>query len=115
VEVLYHDSHLPDLADSIFVHDPVLLTNKGVIQLRMGKPLRRGEESALRKYINSLGVPTVSVLSRNASVLSLSISFSFFLSLHPSLFFQLYELHGDATAEGGDTLWLDEHTLAVGR
>lgn len=60
VEVYHHDSKLSDLADSIFVHDPVLITNKGVIQLRMGKPLRRGEEAALTKYINSLGVPTVS-------------------------------------------------------
>ncbi len=39
-----HGHALPELDDSIFVHDPVLTTNDGVIQLRMGKPLRRGEE-----------------------------------------------------------------------
>jgi N-dimethylarginine dimethylaminohydrolase len=50
----------------------------------MGKPLRRGEETALERKLNSIGVPT------------------------------LYRLHGEATAEGGDTLWLNEHLLAVG-
>ncbi len=42
--MINHGYALPELSDSIFVHDPVLTTNGGVIQLRMGKPLRRGEE-----------------------------------------------------------------------
>jgi dimethylargininase len=85
VEVLYHAALMPEHADAIFVHDPVLVTSKGAIILRMGKVLRRGEEDAIQAALDKLGIPT------------------------------LYKLHGDATAEGGDTLWLDETTLAIGR
>ena len=84
VEVVYHDAPLPDHADAIFVHDPALLTERGAILLRMGKALRQGEEAALGLSLRRLGVPI------------------------------LYELSGAATAEGGDLLWLDERTLAVG-
>ena len=44
VDVLYHDDRAPDKADDIFVHDPAIVTDRGAIVLRMGKPLRRGEE-----------------------------------------------------------------------
>ena len=84
VEVLYHDAPLPDHADAIFVHDPALLTERGAIILRMGKALRQGEEAALALSLRRLGVPILS------------------------------ELSGAAMAEGGDLLWLDERTLAVG-
>lgn len=84
-EVLVHDAPLPDRADSVFVFDPALVTDAGVVVLRMGKDLRRGEEEALAAFLERHGVP---VLGR---------------------------LQGEATAEGGDTLWLDHDTLAVGR
>jgi len=85
VEVLYHDAPLPKHADAIFVHDPILITDHGAIVLRMGKALRRGEEDAIADMVKTLGIPI------------------------------LYQLHGDATAEGGDMLWIDEKTLVVGR
>jgi N-dimethylarginine dimethylaminohydrolase len=84
VEVVYHDAALTDHADAIFVHDPALITDRGAIILRMGKPLRSGEEEAMAVTFRRLGVP-----------------------IH-------YRLHGEATAEGGDLLWLDERTLCVG-
>ena len=84
VEVVYHAEPLPDHADAIFVHDPVLMTDRGAIILRMGKPLRIGEEAAMEATLRRLGVP-----------------------IH-------YRLSGEATAEGGDLLWLDERTLCVG-
>ncbi len=84
VEVAYHDVALPDHADAIFVHDPVIVTDRGAIILRMGKRLREGEEAAMAAMLQRLDVPI------------------------------LYTLHGQARAEGGDLLWLDEHTLAVG-
>ena len=83
-EVVYHDASLPQHADAIFVHDPVIVTDQGAIILRMGKALRRGEEAALEQTLAGMGVP-----------------------IH-------YRLHGDALAEGGDLLWIDEQTLAVG-
>lgn len=84
-EVIYHDVPLPDHADAIFVHDPAIVTNRGAIILRMGKALRKGEEDALAATFERLGIP-----------------------IH-------YTLHGDALAEGGDLLWLDEEALAVGQ
>ena len=84
-EVVYHDAPLPNHADAIFVHDPVLVCDAGAIILQMGKPLRVGEEAAIGQTLQKMGVP-----------------------IH-------YQLHGAATAEGGDCLWLDEKTLAVGQ
>lgn len=83
-EVIYHDEHLPDHADSIFVFDPALITDQGAVILSMGKDLRRGEEEAMARCLEAAGVP-----------------------IH-------YRLHGGATAEGGDLLWVDPNTLAVG-
>lgn len=85
VEVLYHDQPLPDHSDSVFVFDPVLVTDEGTLVLSMGKERRRGEEDPLARSLQDCGVP---VFGR---------------------------LEGDARAEGGDTLWLDHDTLAVGR
>jgi len=83
-EILVHDEHLPDHADAVFVHDPALVTDHGAVVLRMGKELRRGEEEAIEASLKGHGVPT------------------------------LGRLTDDARAEGGDLLWLDESTLAVG-
>ena len=85
VEVIYHKEPLPRHADAIYVHDPVLITNWGAILLRMGKELRRGEEAAMKNTLVSLNIPI------------------------------LHELSEQSFAEGGDTLWLDEKTLIVGR
>jgi len=85
VEVLFHDEPLPDHADAVFVFDPALVTDAGTVLLSMGKGLRRGEEEALGRSLQRHGVP---VLGR---------------------------IEGDGRVEGGDTLWLDHDTLAVGR
>ncbi|MEA3239915.1 MAG: arginine deiminase family protein [Candidatus Bipolaricaulota bacterium] len=84
-EVIYHDCLQPDRADAIYVHDPAIITDRGAIILRMGKALRRGEEEAIEKKLAEIGVPI------------------------------LYRMHGEATAEGGDLLWIDHDTLAVGQ
>jgi len=84
-EVLFHETTLPDHADAIFTHDPVIVTDEGAVILRMGKEQRRGEEAAIAKTLEELGVPILATLE------------------------------GEATAEGGDLLWLDHDTLAVGR
>ncbi len=84
VEVLVHDTPLPALSDSVFVFDPVLVTEAGTLVLSMGKTLRRGEEDALATFLEGEGVP---VLAR---------------------------IVGEGRVEGGDTMWLDHDTLAVG-
>lgn len=85
VEVLYHEAPLPGRSDSLFVFDPALVTDRGTLVLSLGKELRRGEEEPLARTLQDCGVP---VFGR---------------------------LQGDARAEGGDTMWLDHDTLAVGR
>ena len=84
-EVLYHETSLPDHADAIFTHDPVIVTDAGAVVLRMGKVDRRGEEAAIATTLEALDVPILATLE------------------------------GEATAEGGDLVWLDHQTLAVGR
>jgi N-dimethylarginine dimethylaminohydrolase len=84
-EVIYHDEPQPDHADAIFAFDPALVTDKGAIMLSMGKPQRRGEEAAMARRFTTLGIPVLASLS------------------------------GDARAEGGDLLWLDHDTLAIGQ
>lgn len=85
VKVHYHKAALPHHADALFVHDPLFMTDYGAIVLRMGKELRRGEEAALRDTIKAMNIPV------------------------------FLELSGKATAEGGDMLWVDQKTLAIGR
>lgn len=84
VEVLYHDEPQEERADAIFVYDPVLMTGTGAVVLSLGKELRRGEEDVLARRLSDLGVPL------------------------------LHRLRGEARAEGGDCVWIDRETLAVG-
>lgn len=83
-EVIFHDEYLSEHADSVFVHDPVLVCDQGAVILKMGKVLRRGEEAAIGASLESAGVP-----------------------IH-------YRMQADALCEGGDLLWVDQNTLAVG-
>ncbi|MBX0329586.1 amidinotransferase [Oscillochloris sp. ZM17-4] len=83
-EVIEQAVAQPGRADAIFVHDPALVTDAGAIILSMGKPLREGEPEAMAEAFAALDIPIHARLS------------------------------GEARAEGGDLLWLDHDTLAVG-
>jgi len=85
VEVYHGQEPQPQRLDSIFVFDPVLVTNARVIVGRMDKALRQGEESLLARALTRLGVSI------------------------------LHTLTGEATLEGGDVLWLDPDTLIIAR
>jgi N-dimethylarginine dimethylaminohydrolase len=71
--------------DSIYVHDPVLITDAGAVILQTGKVARRGEGPAMEDALKSWGVPILGTIE------------------------------GGATAEAGDMVWLDSRTLLVGR
>ena len=71
--------------DAIYVYDPALVADDGAVMLRPGKEGRRGE---------------VEVMAADFVETGLSIG---------------GRLVAPATAEGGDTIWLDERTLLVGR
>lgn len=70
--------------DSVYVHDPVIITRRGAILCRMGKPARSGEPAALAAYLASLGIPVLGAIE------------------------------GQGLLEGGDVSWVDERTVAVG-
>jgi N-dimethylarginine dimethylaminohydrolase len=70
--------------DSIYVHDPVIITEKGVILCSMGKQARRGECAAVAEYMAELDIEIIGAIT------------------------------GEGRVEGGDVVWLDGRTLAVG-
>lgn len=71
--------------DSIYARDALLVTNKGAILCSMGKELRRGEPEAAGDFLSELGIPVLGAIT------------------------------GEGRLEGGDVIWLDERTLAVGQ
>lgn len=73
------------LADSMFTHDPSLMTDHGAVILRMGKTLRLPENDLHEAAYRKAGIP---ILGR---------------------------IQAPGTVEGGDCVWIDKGTLAVGR
>lgn len=70
--------------DSIYTRDASLICDAGAILCRMGKPARRGEPAAHGEVYGALSVPVVGAIE------------------------------APGTLEGGDVVWLDSGTLAVG-
>jgi dimethylargininase len=71
--------------DSVYVFDPLLITDRGAVALRPGKETRRGEEAALERWTVAAGIPT------------------------------LGRIESPGTVEGGDTMWLRPDLLCIGR
>ncbi|HVD10412.1 MAG TPA: arginine deiminase family protein [Gaiellaceae bacterium] len=84
-EVVLAETPLGVCPDAIYVYDPSLVTSRGAILLRPGKEGRQAEVEAMTADLVEAGVPIAG------------------------------RLEAPATAEGGDTVWLDERTLLVGR
>lgn len=71
--------------DSIYVRDAAVVSPRGVILCNMGKPARGNEPRVNGRALERAGLPVIGAIE------------------------------GDGRLEGGDVLWLDQHTLAVGR
>lgn len=84
-EILYLEPDDRTGLDSLYTHDPALITDRGMIIFQTGKVARRGEGPALAEGLRAWNVPVLATID------------------------------GDATAEGGDLIWLDAHTLLAGR
>lgn len=84
-EVLFATADVAGDPDAVYTCDPAIMSDRGAIVLRPGKRGRRPESAALSEDLRALGVPVA------------------------------FEMAEPATAEGGDTMWLDERTLLVGR
>ena len=52
--------------DSVYVFDPLLVTDRGAVPLRPGKPTRLGEEPALERWTTSQGIPTLGRIAVHA-------------------------------------------------
>ncbi|MGE6376448.1 dimethylarginine dimethylaminohydrolase family protein [Peribacillus muralis] len=70
--------------DSLYAHDPVKFTSEGAIILKSGKELRQPEAHVYKHFCMDKDIPIIG------------------------------ELTGDAVADGGDLVWLDDRTLVVG-
>jgi dimethylargininase len=84
-EVLFASSDVAGDPDAVYVCDPAIMSDRGAMVLRPGKVGRRVESTAIAEDLTAVGVPVA------------------------------FEMAEPATAEGGDTMWLDESTLLIGR
>ncbi|TPM27482.1 dimethylarginine dimethylaminohydrolase family protein [Mesorhizobium sp. B2-3-4] len=84
-EIEWIEDRADGLSDSVFTHDPSLMTDRGALILSMGKPLRAREPSLHEETYKRLGIP---ILGR---------------------------VEAPGQVEGGDCVWLDARTLAIGR
>jgi N-dimethylarginine dimethylaminohydrolase len=83
-EILYLPADDRTGLDSLYVHDPILMTERGAVIFQMGKLERRGEGVAFADALKDWGVPILGTVD------------------------------GEATAEAGDMVWLDHKTLLAG-
>jgi N-dimethylarginine dimethylaminohydrolase len=83
-DVIVGTAPVPHDPDAIYAYDPTVVTDGGVIPLRMGKEGRRDEPATVAEELAAAGCTV------------------------------LAPLEPPATAEGGDMLFLDDRTLLVG-
>jgi N-dimethylarginine dimethylaminohydrolase len=70
--------------DSLYTHDALIITPKGLVLPRMGKPQRRNEAAINGAQLEKLGFPIAG------------------------------EITGEGKIEGGDLVWIDRNTLLAG-
>ena len=70
--------------DSIYTRDTSIITDRGAIICNMGKKDRIKEPIAISKYLESINIPIIG------------------------------EIKDPGTLEGGDVVWIDESTIAIG-
>ena len=80
--------HLPSgdglTLDSLYTHDALVITPRGLVRPRMGKPQRRNEAAINGAALEKLGLPIAG------------------------------DITGEGKLEGGDLVWLDRHTVIAG-
>jgi N-dimethylarginine dimethylaminohydrolase len=76
------ETESPDL---VYTFDPLLVTDRGAIPLRSGKPNRVGESAAIEAWTSVHGIPTIG------------------------------RIEAPGTVDGGDTFWLRPDLFCIGR
>ena len=84
IELHYLPEDKSTSLDSIYTHDPCVISNNGVIICNMGKKSRLPESDTIEKFFNSIQIPI------------------------------LGKIKTPGILEGGDVVWIDNKTIAVG-
>ena len=84
IELHYLPKDKSTSLDSIYTHDPCVISNNGVIICNMGKKSRLPELDTIEKFFNSMQIPI------------------------------LGKIKTPGILEGGDVVWIDNKTIAVG-
>jgi len=84
IEIHYLPKDNSTSLDSIYTHDPCVVSNKGVVICNMGKKARRSEVDSIETFFHSIEVPI------------------------------LGKIQSPGTLEGGDIVWINEKTIAIG-
>ena len=84
IELHYLPEDKSTSLDSIYTHDPCVISNNGVIICNMGKKSRLPELDAIENFFNSIQIPI------------------------------LGKIKTPGILEGGDVVWIDNKTIAVG-
>lgn len=85
IEIVEHPGDPGLTLDAIYVRDAAIATPRGMVLCRMGKEARRDEPRALGRVLQALDVPLLGTIEPPGVI------------------------------EGGDVVWFDERTVAVGR
>lgn len=83
-EIIYLPQHENLTLDALYTHDALIVTPKGLVKPRMGKPQRRAESDVNGNALRALNIPIAG------------------------------EITGDGKIEGGDMIWIDRKNLCVG-
>ncbi len=84
IELHYLPKDKSTSLDSIYTHDPCVISNNGVIICNMGKKSRLPESDTIENFFNSMKIPI------------------------------LGKIKTPGILEGGDVVWIDNKTIAVG-
>ena len=84
IEIHYLPKDNSTSLDSIYTHDPCVVSNKGVVICNMGKKARRSDVDSIETFFHSIEVPI------------------------------LGKIQSPGTLEGGDVVWINEKTIAIG-
>ena len=84
VEILYIPGDEKTSLDSIYTHDPMFMTPNGAVIGNMGKVQRKPETVMMKSYLDELDIPIFG------------------------------EIDNYGTLEGGDVIWVNDKTVAVG-
>ena len=84
IEMYFLDRNNTNTIDSIYAHDPFIISNDGAIICNMGKKSRVSEVENIKIFLKNNDIPI------------------------------LGEISAPGKLEGGDIVWIDKHNIAVG-